>query len=120
MTTPSPLDNLEPYHKLAIRAMTCSKWRIRNGVLDLRGSRIQNLPPLDGFSVVFCLPDFRDEATLACLLDRVREAWKDPTIEVRTLPDASAAYPFSVTTATRIFVSDTEAEALLLALENAP
>lgn len=118
MNQTSPLENLDIYTALATRAMTCPKWRVQNGVLDLRGSRLKDLPPLVGFSIVFCLPDFRDAETLNCLLERVRDAWKDPTIEVDAMPDAS--YPFRVVTAGGIFTGEVEADALMLALEKSP
>jgi hypothetical protein len=116
--SPSPFDTLDIYQNLAMRAMTCKKWRVRDGVLDLRGTRLANLPALVGFSVVFCLPDFRDAETLNCLLERVREAWGDPTIEVEAV--AGATYPSRVVTAGGVFTGEVDAEALMLALEKSP
>ena len=55
---------------LAMRAMLCKNWKPANGVLDLRGARVSlpaDFPEIQQFNVVFCLPDFRDAATVAHL-----------------------------------------------------
>lgn len=61
--------------------------------------------------------DLNDAASVGCLLAVVREAWKDPTLFVY-----SNGYTCAVQGAWRgpFFESETEAEALVKALEAAP
>jgi hypothetical protein len=62
-----------------------------------------------------CIPDLTDPATMGCLLALVREGWKD---------DDFASYrhdtnKWRVEIGTRAFTSDSEAAALVAALEAA-
>ena len=83
------------------------------------------------------LPDLTDPATLGCVLALVREAWGDPLAHVAPtfedpfrFPRVSAAHPPGLTHTgyrcwfshdlTRWFDGDTEAAALVAALEAAP
>ena len=105
--------------KQAARAMQCPRWRVADGVLDLRGPRFKNLPPMDRFNIIVALPDFRDEETMAHLKKLAREAWGNPDLAaVETGPGVwritlnKAGY--STTAEER-----SEADALLFALEHA-
>lgn len=76
-----------PEAALALRAMTCPNWKVANGVLDLRGARLANLPPLSGFNVVFCLPDFRDAQTLEHLRSLVRTRCGEAAVTAAQVSD---------------------------------
>jgi hypothetical protein len=94
-----------PETALAMRAMLCKNWKPANGVLDLRGARISlpaDFPEIQPFTVVFCLPDFRDEPTLAHLRSLVRTRCGQADLDAAQAPD-----PLD------------EASALLAALERA-
>lgn len=101
---------------LVLRAMRCKRWRIMEGMLDLRGGRYAGLPPLDAFAVVIALPDFSDTQTLACLRLLVQEAWNSAAI--RAVHDGGAAW--RVVTPSGEFTGTSEAEAMIAALEQAP
>lgn len=75
------------------------------------------------------LPDLIDPATLGCLLALVRDAWRDPGAHVEpvgdhgrlrwrclVLPPGDAPFHERLTS----FYEDTEAEALVAAMEGAP
>jgi hypothetical protein len=70
--------------KLAIRASRCKYFRAMNGMLDLRGVRL-NVPGIERFSVVLLLPDFKDEQTMECLRTLVRNACQDLYVSPRPL-----------------------------------
>ncbi len=59
---------------LARRAVACRGWRWMPGMADCWGGRVREG---DGLDRAAALPDFRDPATLGCLLALVREAWVD-------------------------------------------
>ena len=71
---------------------------------------------LDGVPV---LPDLTDPATLGCLLALVREAWGDPAIYASTENDGTWGV-FNAGDAIVTHQHDSEAEALVAALEAAP
>ena len=100
---------------LVLRAMRCKRWRVMDGMLDLRGGRIV-LPPMPAFSVVIALPDFSDTQTLACLRLLVQEAWNSAAI--RAAHDGGGAW--RVVTPSGEFTGASEAEAMIAALEQAP
>ena len=72
---------------------------------------------LDGVPL---LPDLTDPATLGCLLALVREAWESPKANVSWVTDDKCMVVFDTGHAQRFLLGDTEAEALVVALESAP
>jgi hypothetical protein len=103
---------------LARRAVACKGWRWMPGMADCWGGRVREG---DGLDRAAALPDFRDPATLGCLLALVREAYRQPRIVAVPMSNDKwgVAIP-SVLRTTDRFRSDTEAEALVKALEAAP
>lgn len=65
-------------------------------------------------------PDLSDPATLGCLLALVREAWESPKANVSWVTDDKCMVVFDTGHAQRFLLGDTEAEALVAALEAAP
>lgn len=114
------------YEALGLRAVACKGWRWMSGMLGLsiqsssRSIWIRVVdPPND--DTAECWPDFRDPATLGCLLALVREAWG---ASVYLLPDGGwyvkGARIENGSTINLGICATTEAEALLAALETAP
>lgn len=66
------------------------------------------------------LPDLTDPATVGCLLALVREAWGDPHICAVATPDFHNLPMWIVPISGGMCSGDTEAEALVAALEAAP
>lgn len=114
---------------LAQRAVACEAWRWMGGMRSLPGTlekwacRVSDnddrANDLDGWTRQGALPDLDDPATLGCLLARVRAAWGDPYAFVRyrgskPRPDWAVFIRQDVT-----LTGDTEAEALVVALEMA-
>lgn len=64
------------------------------------------------------IPDLADPATRGCLLELVREAWRDPDAYV--LPDEDHWVVMLSAVEAPLFEGGTEAAALALALEAAP
>ena len=100
---------------LARRAVACKGWRWMPGMADCYGRRLREGDWLDPAAE---FPDLTDPATLGCLLALVREAWGDPTDYVRcgrkwewVTSRCVERWPPS---------GDTEAAALVAALEAAP
>lgn len=127
---------------LAWRAMACPGWRQMKGMRGFRGRaavRVVSLPDpfnagnlglvFDGEEidryVAGWLPDLADPATLGCLLSLVREAWGRPDASVvqRTGTGGDSYWILALPAPPRPFpppTGDTEAEALVAALEAAP
>ena len=102
---------------LAKRAVACPTWRWMPGMATADGRRI-------AFASDYAddIPDFTDPATLGCLLALVREAWGQEDMGTFRWGSGrwSAHYaPFDAAKS-RVFDADTEAEALVAALEAAP
>lgn len=89
--------------KLARRAVACDGWRWMPGMQTLW------LPTP-------YLPDLTDPATLGCVLALVREAWGMPRLVAIPQPDGE----WTVSGLTSVASGDTEAAALVAALEAAP
>jgi len=112
---------------LARRAVACKGWRwmpgmrwivIRAAPLEDYAGRIAELgrrvPDGPG------LPDLTDPATVGCLLALVREAWgQEPTGFVVPTHAGGWSY-YTRLIAADWYAGDTEAEALVAALESAP
>jgi hypothetical protein len=99
--------------ELARLAVACCHWRWMPGMLCLgRGFRVER----DGL-----LPDLTDAATLGCLLQLVREArqepWYYPTAQVY---GGQVLWLVERPASERQMLHESEAEALVAALEAAP
>jgi hypothetical protein len=120
---------------LARRADACKHWRWMPGMLVRYGDGKSwyRLTDGDGYGMPFkhvppnprdAWPDWTDPATLGCLLALVRSAWGDPfgCMEAFPQPPAETTWVFGVHHGQRLlhFSGDTEAEALVAALEAAP
>lgn len=112
---------------LGQRAVACKGWRFRwmPGMRTTTGHRVLLDLPL-GKSNLGRLPDLDDPATRGCLLALVREAWGPDhyvTISPAT-PYAGNKWEVSIEdyygNTVAVFVSATEAEVLVAALEAAP
>lgn len=130
---------------LGRRAVACSKWKWLDGMRDFRiheeryNAEHEGFLEVDGYGLGYTykglypnsLPDFSDPATLGCLLALVRETYINPTIFVRWFesgPDQNkwaVCYTEGGGGAAFLYVNrkyvwgDTEAEALVVALEAA-
>ena len=122
------------FDELSTRAIDCVKWRWLAGMLTQEGHRVvlaatknsvagAAASSLDRFTVIMhhTRPDLRDAATLGCLLKLVRDAYGQPRIVLMPMSDDKwgVAIPSALRNPDR-FRSDTEAEALVKALEEAP
>lgn len=130
---------------LAKRAVACKRWRWMPGMLVDLGSRSMRLDARsiedlkDGENPIYpwqiygpVIPDLTDPATLGCLLAMVREAWGSPFAQVSpglgrigvasSVVDAGfwVTYPNRDLDDRSGFRGNTEAEALIAALEAAP
>lgn len=106
---------------LASRAVACKGWLWMPGMRwwtdDDRG-RLDDFQPEYMGRPTFALPDLPDPATLGCLLARVREARQEPTGFVVPTHGEGWSY-YTRLNAADWFTGNTEAESLVLALENA-
>jgi hypothetical protein len=116
---------------LSRRAVACPKWRWMPGMLDPSGRRAMWVYPEDGIITwshipencvvrdADALPDLADPATVGCLLALVREVRQEPTgFAVPTHAGGWSYYTRLI--AADWYAGDTEAEALVAALEAAP
>lgn len=128
--------------ELARRAVACRHWRWMTGMrsIDSNAYKWRNVSGAwigEGHAIRTCrgqlLPDFTDPATVGCLLALVREAWdvgygenKYAYIAVNPPVTPHMDEPWSVVVCDHNgewpfgFDGDTEAEALIEALEAAP
>ena len=116
---------------LARRAVACKRWRWMPG---MRAVGRNNFPAawfrVEKFNRRFpddwtaALPDLQDPATLGCLLALVREAWGNPLVGVRgwlSNEEGEDLYEYyEVLGLDDELTADTEAHALVAALEAAP
>ena len=125
--------------ELGRRVVACKGWRWMPGMATVQGERVVLMDddgtlrlaaPWGGTVGVTavrsffdssgaCLPDLTDPATLGCLLALVREAWGDPAIYASTENDGTWGV-FNTDDWLVTHKHDSEAEALVAALESAP
>ena len=112
------------YEALGLRALACKHWRWMSGMLGLsiqsssRSIWIRVVdPPND--DTAECWPDFRDPATLGCLLALVREASNDPEAHAEVLSSYRGVWICYFARDTRAKEGKSEAEVLVAALEAA-
>ena len=128
------IEQLENLKQLGRRAVACRRWRWMPGMVTETGIRVLRRDT-DGYTIGYgprtsycimevtsdALPDLRDPATMGGLLALVREAWGD---SVYLLPDAGwyvkGARLKNGSTISLGICADTEAAALVAALEAAP
>jgi hypothetical protein len=116
---------------LSRRAVVCRGWRWLSGALDQTGRRVMCVWP-DDLGIKWshipencvvrdadALPDLTDAATLGCLLALVRELRQEPTGFVVPTHAGGWSY-YTRLIAADWYAGDTEAEALVAALEAAP
>ena len=115
--------------ELGRRAVACEHWRWMPGMYLLPHfdgceccedrnfpRRAARLPAV--FTTDIDVPDLSDPATLGCLLHLVREAWEEATVYVEH--DKCRRRPWVAILPMLVIDCDTEAEALVAALEAAP
>jgi hypothetical protein len=123
---------------LAKRAVACRGWRWMPGMLGFDPDGINDpvrvafppgkayrMPTLEAWGrpsyIVHCeLPDLTDPATLGCLLALVRESHAVPYLQVSVKISREHGYQFDCHPHHRGQWVDSEAEALVAALEAAP
>jgi len=113
---------LEDITALGRRLVACKGFRPMRGMLDLQG-RTWDTSLLWRWNNDVDVPDLRDPATLGCVLALVREAWDDVEAYVMPWHDEDGGYTVCLPDddGTRLVSEgDTEAEALVAALESAP
>ena len=123
------MSNQTSLEKLGRRAVACEHWRWMPGMLLLPHidgceccedrnfpRRAARLPAV--FTTDIDVPDLTDPATLGCLLALVREAWEEATVYVEH--DKCRRRPWVAILPMLVIDCDTEAEALVAALEAAP
>ena len=112
---------------LAKRAVACKGWRFIGGMLvaDAIGKQrvYDDVAGEPYWSADGWLPDLTDPATVGCLLALVREAWGDDEAYAIPWNDEDGGWTLCVGEEDRsvnVSEGDTEAEALVFALEDAP
>ena len=112
---------------LAKRAVACKGWRFMGGMLvaDAIGKQrvYDDVAGEPYWSADGWLPDLTDPATVGCLLALVREAWGDDEAYAIPWHDEDGGWTVCVGEEDRslnVSEGDTEAEALVFALEDAP
>ena len=113
--------------ELAKRAVACKGWRWMPGMLWLlinEDGVCYNCDRVTQANLVSsdALPDLTDPATLGCLLALVREAWDDPHVYAMRLNVRRQIWVVHVPSDRHSIhgEGETEAEALVAALEAAP
>jgi len=102
---------------LGRRAVACKAWRWMPGMADHWGQRLREGHWVDPAAA---LPDLTDPATLGCLLALVREAHAVPFLQVSVKISRDHGYQFDCHPHHRGQWVDSEAEALVAALEATP
>ena len=103
---------------LGKRLVACKGFRPMRGMLDMQG-RTWGADLLFRWSNDVDVPDLRDPATLGCLLALVREAHAVPFLQVSVKISREHGYQFDCHPHHRGQWVDSEAEALVAALEAA-
>lgn len=115
-------------YELGRRAVACKHFYWMPGMLLSNGRRVgvwtggvcgssETDPPYDGI----VLPDLSDPATLGCLLALVRDAYSDQKLWAFPVEDKRGNWSVTVRATPQVwFYGQTEAEALVVALEAAP
>lgn len=110
--------------ELGRRAVACKHWRWMPGMLHGIEAMDETLyvSRFSEFSIYADddgrIPILSDPATLGCLLHLVREAWEEATVYVEH--DKCRRRPWVAILPMLVIDCDTEAEALVAALEEAP
>ena len=104
---------------LGKRLVACRHFRPLRGMLDMQG-RTWDTSLLWRWNSACDVPDLRDPATLGCVLALVREAHAVPFLQVSIKISREHGYQFDCHPHHRGQWVDTEAEALVAALEAAP
>jgi hypothetical protein len=126
-------EQLDNFEQLGKRALACKRWRWTDGMRAIVPSRHEGAT---GYTfrldcgnaegrVVGGYPDLADPATMGCLLALVREAldprvWGSPLCLAKTKEGWELGYFLNGDWFTPLGTCDTEAEALVAALEAAP
>jgi len=111
---------------LAKRAVACKGWRWMPGMLIHAAGTAYRVPDRDhdpgaeDWWRKYTHPDLTDPATLGCLLALVREAHSVPFLQVSVKISRQHGYQFDGHPHHRGQWVDSEAEALVSALEDAP
>ena len=112
---------------LARRAVACKGWRWMRGMSNDQGQTIDCVDLIPGKAYcgewdadMTALPDLTDPATLGCLLALVREAHAVLFLQVSVKISREHGYQFDCHPHHRGQWVDSEAEALVAALEAAP
>lgn len=103
---------------LGKRLVACRHFRPLRGMLDMQG-RTWDTSLLWRWNSACDVPDLRDPATLGCVLALVREAHAVPFLQVSVKISREHGYQFDCHPHHRGQWVDTEAEALVAALEAA-
>jgi len=101
---------------LGRRAVACKGWRWMPGMLDQWGLRYAGTH----VNHTRAIPDVTDPATLGCLLALVRKAHAVPFLHVSVKISREHGYQFDCHPHHRGQWVDSEAEAIVAALEDAP
>jgi hypothetical protein len=101
---------------LSMRAIRCPGFHAMNGMLDIRGVRL-NVPNIEQFSVVIVIPDLRDEQTVDCLQELARKALGKPDLEAVHQEDGVWAVQLKERKGAHVIYGRTRAEALVEVLD---
>jgi hypothetical protein len=118
------VERLARLEALGQRAVACKGFQWMAGMLGLSNHSSERSiwirvvdPPMDDTSE--CWPDFSDPATVGCLLALVREAWPDNGLESICTQYMAKTWLIDLPNG-KVVVGNTEADALVAALEAVP
>jgi len=104
---------------LGERAVACKGWRWMPGMRDFDERRVTEAEMMWG-KAPWAPPDFRDPASIGCLLALVREAWGWSMVWAMADNTECGWWVESWDADVPALIYATEAEALVAALEGAP